>query len=138
MCYLKLNNKDHWHDELILQNIKDFVSYCFEFWIVCLALEYFFFSFNLRILSRCFEGIKKFLKRFDILLSKQFTFYVILLTHQYSLQKIVGVIRYHFFFSFKKNRVLLTHIIFKLPLILNVTNIKMDSWTYSILSVSFQ
>lgn len=37
------------------------------------------------------------------------------------------------FFSFKKNGVLLTHIIFKLPLILNVTNIKMDSWTYSIL-----
>lgn len=38
------------------------------------------------------------------------------------------------FFSFKKNRVLLTHIIFKLPLVLNVTNIKMDSWTYSILT----
>lgn len=42
------------------------------------------------------------------------------------------------FFHLKKNRVLLTHIIFKLQLILNVTNIKMDSWTYSILSVSFQ
>lgn len=91
------------------------------------------FSFNIRIHSRCFEGIKKFLKRFDILLSNQFTFYVILLTHQYFLQKIFGVIRYHFFL-FKKNRVLLTHIIFKLPLILNVTNIKMDSWTYSILT----
>lgn len=37
------------------------------------------------------------------------------------------------FFHLKKNRVLLTHIIFKLQLILNVTNIKMDSWTYSIL-----